>query len=329
VRSSRASEAPAKPCSDARGRQPLGQNPEIMRSMPPRVVALALVLACSGLRPALAQEVGRFALVQNEVASLKPGAADAVPAIPGMPVLLDESETTGAGSAAKLTFGEGAVISLGQLTTFRVTRQVVDEATGASVSVLDMLQGKMRIFVSRFWSGRPEVRVQTPSAVVGVKGSEAVVEVLRDGRTVVTVMSGEVTVERRGGGARPIVLRKAQQVRLWADGSPVADPAILPAASLEELWGRTEPDPAFARPLPAGLPTVAPPAAADWQAQNAAVARARRSYATATSAPASQSGTMNDPAATVVPFFFLPQRGGVRPPDQPPGGQNPPGGTGN
>ena len=72
--------------------------------------ALLTGLLLGGAVETRAQEVGKFAVVQNQVTSLKPGASDSVAALPGAGIVLNEKETTGPDSAAKLTFGEGAVI---------------------------------------------------------------------------------------------------------------------------------------------------------------------------------------------------------------------------
>ena len=69
-------------------------------------VVLLTGLLLGGVVEIRAQEVGKFAVVQNQVTSLKPGASDSVAALPGAGIVLNEKETTGPDSAAKLTFGE-------------------------------------------------------------------------------------------------------------------------------------------------------------------------------------------------------------------------------
>lgn len=257
-----------------------------------RFVSMAAVLA-AGLLPARAQEVGRFAVVQREVASLKPGAAAAVPAVAGGGIVLDEQESTGEASAAKMTFGEGAVISIGQKTSFKVTRQAVDEATGASVSAIDVALGKVRVFVSRFWSGRPEVRVNTPTAVVGIKGSEIVVEVLADGTTRVTTISGSATVDRPGapGGRREI--GPAQQLQVARGGTGLDAPKGVTADDIAALRRDTEPVPQAPGELPPDPPVEKPPAVADDDV--------RRGATLGTVAESSQGVLWSDPAANALP----------------------------
>lgn len=265
-----------------------------------------LVVVFLGLLPAWGQEIGRFALVQNEVTSLKPGAGAVVRALAGGAVVVDELESSGAAAAAKLTFGEGAVISIGQNTRFKVTREAVAEATGNSTSTVDLLAGKARVFVSRFWSGRPEVRVNTPTAVVGIKGSEVVVEVLAGGTSRITVLTGSASVEPRAGGGSGRTLSAGQQIELAADGTsrettePTAD-------QLAALWSATEAGPTAPRALPPQRPT-------EQAAAGSGGGRAPGAFAVETAAGSSASTTMASPATDIVPDSILPRGGQLQGP---------------
>lgn len=250
----------------------------------------SLVLAAPG---SAAEDVGVFALVQNEVRSLKPGRTEAVPAEPGATIVLGETETTGRASAAKMTFGEGAVISIGQETTFTVTREAVDAATGASASVLDVVTGKVRVFVSRFWRDRPAIEVRTPTAVVGVKGSEVGVEVLDGGATLVSVFSGEAWVGPASGPSVPMTVAAGQQIRLAA--GTVGSPLVADATVLSALRAATEADPIAPRALPSQVPVEIPPEL------QAAMQGTTAAFAALTTAIASQGATWFDLASTVIP----------------------------
>lgn len=179
------------------------------------VVSCGLLALVTGARAG----VGRFALVQNQVTSLKPGAASAVPAHVGMEVVLDEREETGAASGAKLLFGAGGVITLGERTQFVVTRDAAMQAAGQDVGLFRMLIGKVRVFVSRFWSGRPPVRVETPTSVVGIKGSDVGVEVDEKGATLVSVFSGHADVLVRAAREEQLIeLSAGEQLSIDANG---------------------------------------------------------------------------------------------------------------
>jgi hypothetical protein len=249
--------------------------------------------------------VGRFAVVQNEVTSRKAGAA-AVPAVLGSTIDLQETETTGRASAAKLTFGEGAVISLGQSTTFEVTRQEIDQATGASTSTLDLLVGKARIFVSRFWSGRPEVEVETPTAVVGIKGSEVVVEVAENGATTVTVISGHARVRAKSDPGAQKEMGPAE-VLVVPKGGATGAVGNATATTLADLRAKTDPDPWAPRELPGKRPTKEPPPGIAGSGGGSGPGVPKTRFTKSTTATSSNSVLWNDPAASVTPNLRNPQ----------------------
>jgi len=258
----------------------------------------AVVAVCVLPVTALAAEVGRFAVVQNDVRSLKPGASAPVAAIPGSGIVVEERETTGVASGAKLTFGEGAVISLGEKTTFAVTRQAVDQATGASTSTLDLAIGRARVFVSRFWGGRPKVDVNTPTAVVGIKGSEVAIDVAEDGATTVTVISGEADVEAKATPGRATTVAAGGRLKVDPRGALRGAAERATAQEIAMAIRLSDPLPS---PPPGALPetpaTTSPPPA------GAAVATAagKSLFGAATATPSSSSYLWLDPATAVVP----------------------------
>ncbi len=285
-----------------------------MRSMPTSVRSVLLFFVLAAVPGHLfPEEVGHFAIVQNEVTSLRPDAAAPIPARAGATIVLNEEESTGAASAAKMTFGEWGVISVGQRTKFKITREAVAEATGESVSALELLAGKARIFVSRLVSGRPEIRVNTPSAVVGIKGSEVVVEILPDGGTVVTVLSGSATVRARTASGDGRSLRRAESASVSAIGGPLADSTQVSPEQIAALREETEPVPTPPRDPPDNPPAQDPPAVAGGTDDSGRLV-------INTTAISSAGSVLAAPAATAVP----PPPAVQPPPMQPPPLQPPP-----
>lgn len=203
---------------------------------------------------AQAQVVGKLAVAQNSVLSLKPGATEPVKATVGAQMVLNEQATTEKASRAKFVFGEGALVTIGQNTTFKVSQEAVDQATGASTSKVEVQEGQIRVFVSRFWTGRPKVEIDTPTAVVGIKGSEVMVEVV-DGVTTVTVFGGHAEVTSRAGAggeaAGTATVTAGQQTNVTATATAPSPPVNVAPAALASLWNSTEPTPEPPTTLPA------------------------------------------------------------------------------
>jgi len=277
-----------------------------MTRMMRRAILPALLLATCA--PAGAADVGRFAVVQNQVTSLRPGSAAPVPAAVGAGIALEEQEMTGPSSAAKMLFGEGAVISLGQKTTFKVTREAVAEAAGESASNVELLLGKARVFVSRFWGGRPEVRVNTPTAVVGIKGSEVGIEVKEDGTTVVTVISGSAWVQAKQAGASRRDLGAGRQVRVDARGQFAGGIETVTDVFIDDFRKGTEPDPLAPRELPGKKPTSDAPTSVAGGAAGGGSRKSKSRFEANTTAASSRGTLFSDPASSALPEPIAPPR---------------------
>jgi hypothetical protein len=73
----------------------------------------------------------------------------------------------------------------------------------------------------RFVSGnmKPEkVRIETPGAIIGIRGSEAVITVLADGSTVVNCFSGVFTIRAKSSGG-VIQITRNQRVAISVSGN--------------------------------------------------------------------------------------------------------------
>lgn len=142
-------------------------------------------------------EVGVMVEVVEQVVGTPSGGSPAPLAV-GEPVLLDLAVETGRASFAAMTLGEHGSLQLGPEARLVIDRATVDQATGASDSLLSLLVGKIRLALSSAFRGSLEV--DTPTATIGVKGTVFAVDVAPSGDTVVWVIEGEVEVEAKAGG---------------------------------------------------------------------------------------------------------------------------------
>ena len=198
---------------------------------------LALLLAA----PLLAADVGEVVLVRNVVRGIPPGGAAKALAV-GEGIGLGLRVETGADSAAKMTFDPQGSLTLGATAKVVIDKNLVDSATGRADSTLSVLAGQIRLALGKLFRG--DVSVDTPTAVVGVKGTDLRVEVDEPtGTTTVTVTEGVVTVRSKAGGE---VTVRAGQRTVVAPGQPPTPPAPLDIsfATLSESAG----GPAFTPP---------------------------------------------------------------------------------
>ncbi|HSF38384.1 MAG TPA: FecR family protein [Thermoanaerobaculia bacterium] len=184
---------------------------------------LPLLLAGLLLAASLsAQDVGEVVLVRNDVRGTPPGGA-VRPLAVGNAIALGLRVETGADSGTRMTFDPQGALTVGARTKLTIDRATVDRATGRSDSALSVVGGTIRLALSKLFSG--EVSVDTPTAVVGVKGTDFSVAVDEPtGATTVAVREGTVTVTSKAGGE--VVLTAGQRTSV-APGQPPTPPAPI------------------------------------------------------------------------------------------------------
>jgi hypothetical protein len=137
----------------------------LFRILPAGVLALAAGLA-SAQTPGAATDgrAGTFKQVQGEV---RLGRDDSrALAKPGEAVRHGERIRTGKDSAASIVLKDGTVMTLGP-----------DSTTQEGNLLVDLLQGSVRMVTGLLAKVNPErFKVKTPTAVVGVRGTDFIVE---------------------------------------------------------------------------------------------------------------------------------------------------------
>jgi len=203
-------------------------NAELSRtSRIPGGLALLVAFALAGAADAQ-ERVGEVVLAAGQVTSTLRAAA-AAPLAPGDDVFLDARIETGRRSAAQMTLDPRGVAQLGERARLLLDRATVDEITGRKESFLSLLVGRLRLALSP--GAEADVTVDTPTATIGVKGTDVRFSVDRNGATVVAVWEGEVTVTAKAGGP-PLVLR-APRATVVAPGRRPTPPAFIrPEGSL-------------------------------------------------------------------------------------------------
>jgi len=160
------------------------------------LTSLILLAAALSSPVASAQDVGSVAVAVGEVTGIPPGASVRALAV-GDGFGLGTQIATGTNSESLLTFDPRGSLRLYAETRITVDQALVDQA-GRSQSRLSVLLGRLRVAVGSLFSG--ELDIDTPTATVGIKGTELLVGVAEDGTTLVAVFEGAVSVTGKAGG---------------------------------------------------------------------------------------------------------------------------------
>jgi hypothetical protein len=91
----------------------------------------------------------------------------------GTPVFVGDRLRTAPGDAAKIVLRDDSVLELGPDTELVLNTQVFDPAAHRVESLIRLAKGKMRAWVSEYYhEPRAHYEVETPTAIVGVRGTE-------------------------------------------------------------------------------------------------------------------------------------------------------------
>jgi len=137
------------------------------------------VLAClllAGNAWADPQPAGVFKRVEGSVVVQREGSA--VPAAVGMPVYAADHVVTGADGSAGLTFEDASLLSLGPSSDLAVDRFAFDSTTYDGAFELSLAKGRLAVVSGKIAKHQQDaMKVKTPGSILGVRGTEFVVEV--------------------------------------------------------------------------------------------------------------------------------------------------------
>jgi hypothetical protein len=141
------------------------------------VGVLGLVVA--SVTPVLAQQpaaAGHVKIVSGDAFVVRGGAA--IAAQPGQVVFQNDTLRTGANGAIGITLNDDTRVSLGPSSEMRVDRFVFAPGEGSVAMVLQFMRGVAAYVSGRMAKLAPDaVRLETPAAIVGVRGTTIAIRV--------------------------------------------------------------------------------------------------------------------------------------------------------
>jgi len=137
------------------------------------ILAALASLACSG---ALAADIGLIKVSKGNVEIQRAGGK--VPAKVGTGLQTADVIVTGADGSAGITFSDNSLVSVGPNSVFAIDKYQFDTTTHAGEFEGNLKQGRLSAISGKMVKQSPEsMKIRTPSAIMGVRGTEFVVQV--------------------------------------------------------------------------------------------------------------------------------------------------------
>jgi len=153
-----------------------------MHAMPRTITrATFLALAALALPCAAAPEAGLVKTMKGTVSVERAG--QRMSATIGMPVQEKDVVTTGADGSVGITFTDSSMLSVGPNSVLALDRYAFDAATGKGALEANLAKGTLAAISGKMVKRSPEsMKIRTPAAIMGVRGTEFVVKVDDSGR---------------------------------------------------------------------------------------------------------------------------------------------------
>jgi hypothetical protein len=136
-----------------------------------------LLAAALGLAmPVLAEDIGLVKVARGSVHIERAG--EKVPATVGMAIRPADVLVTGADGAAGVTFTDNGLVSVGPGSVFAIDKYRFDSTTHVGEFEGNLRQGRLAAVSGKMVKQSPEsMKIRTPSAIMGVRGTEFLVQV--------------------------------------------------------------------------------------------------------------------------------------------------------
>jgi hypothetical protein len=140
------------------------------------IVAAAVVAGFAAALPAWANDVGQVKTAKGTVHVEREGKR--LPASVGMPIRQADTLVTGSDGAVGVTFTDNSLLSTGPNSVLVVDRYTFDTTTHAGRFDASLKKGTLAVVSGKMVKQSPEaMKVRTPAAIMGVRGTEFVVQV--------------------------------------------------------------------------------------------------------------------------------------------------------
>ena len=137
------------------------------------IIAAALSVAA----PALAAENIGLVKVSKGSVQIQRG-AEKLPANVGASLQTSDTIVTGADGSAGITFTDNSLVSVGPNSVFSIEKYSFDSTTHQGEFAGNLKQGRLAAVSGKMVKQSPEsMTIRTPSAIMGVRGTEFVVQV--------------------------------------------------------------------------------------------------------------------------------------------------------
>lgn len=204
-----------------------------------RLLSISALALAAGLATGAtqAQTIGSVQLVQVWAYGTPPNAGKR-DAFVRDPVVANELVETVDNGALHLKFEDGSELRLGSASSATLDKFVYDPGSRGGEMAVDMTRGAFRFISGKL--NESGIRLRTPTALIGIRGTDVLINVDPYGGTIIAVLAGVVAVQNlNAGGAASVSVAAGQAVAVAANSTAAPTVAAAPNEMDEGLEDAT------------------------------------------------------------------------------------------
>ncbi|MCI1693105.1 FecR family protein [Aneurinibacillus aneurinilyticus] len=181
------------------------------------------------------QKVGKITAVSGSSEVKKSGGTKQIKAFKSMAITQGDTIITGRNGKVNMDLDSDKEVIVGPNTKLVISQLVQNARAMSGKTNLSLLGGSVMVKVKKKLTGDSRFEIKTPTAIMGVMGTQFIVE-YREGNSFVGVIEGTVAVSKPDGAQGPSV-HANEQVHLNSSGDGVPETLILhdlPLFALEQ-----------------------------------------------------------------------------------------------
>ena len=189
------------------------------------------------------ETIGKVLAVKGDVKAVAADGSQRVKLSLSSPIYANEKIYTGENSKVQIMFTDKSLYTIGSNAEVLLNEYVYDPQTGKGKSIIEVTKGIFRFLTGDIAKQDPEkVKVNTPFATIGVRGSGGIVHVEPSGQTTLNMTECCLNISQRGAMQKPVELTQVNTFSRVTPAGEVTQPAPASLDMLMELQGAVDLD---------------------------------------------------------------------------------------
>lgn len=199
--------------------------------------AIFVVMVLAVAMPAWsAESIGKILAVKGDVKAVGADGTERVKLSLASPIFANEKIYTGENSKVQIMFSDKSLYTIGENAEVILNEYVYNPETGDGRSIIEVTKGIFRFLTGDIAKKDPEkVKVNTPFATIGVRGSGGIVNVEPTGQTTLNMTECCLNISQRGNDALPVELTQVNTFSRVTPTGEVSQPEPAPIDMLMKL----------------------------------------------------------------------------------------------